>query len=54
MKFRGHEVKASPASKTMQYAVKFSCLAIEDLREICDWYEDKSAGLSDRFLDTPN
>ncbi|MFN0174392.1 MAG: type II toxin-antitoxin system RelE/ParE family toxin [Saprospiraceae bacterium] len=36
----------------MQYAVKFSRLAIQDLREICDWYEDKSPGLSDRFLDT--
>ncbi|MBK6997777.1 MAG: hypothetical protein IPH31_23900 [Lewinellaceae bacterium] len=36
----------------MQYAVKFSRLAFQDLREICDWYEDKSAGLSDRFLDT--
>jgi len=35
----------------MQYAVKFSRLAIQDLREICDWYENKSAGLSDRFLD---
>ena len=36
----------------MQYAVKFSRLAIKDLQEICDWYEDKSPGLSDQFLDT--
>ena len=36
----------------MHYAVKFSRLAINDLRDICDWYEEKSVCLSDRFLDT--
>ena len=34
----------------MPYAVKFSHLAIQDLQEICDWYEEQSPGLSDRFL----
>jgi len=35
----------------MDYGVKFSRLAIKDLREICDWYEEQSVGLSERFLE---
>jgi plasmid stabilization system protein ParE len=35
----------------MDYGVKFSRLAIKDLQEICDWYEEQSPGLSDRFLE---
>ncbi len=35
----------------MPYAVKFSRLAVQDLQEICAWYESQSPGLSDRFLD---
>jgi len=36
----------------MPYAVKFSRLSVQDLRAICDWYEEKSSGLSEQFLDT--
>lgn len=35
----------------MNYALNFSRLAAQDLREICDWYDDQTLGLTDKFLD---
>lgn len=35
----------------MNYALNFSKLAVQDLREACAWYDEQKPGLSDLLLE---